>query len=324
MKVNFWHILIVLLLGVCIIILLNGCSPPAETTLPEVRYVGFKVYDPVYVAVDKGFFEKHGIKVNLISTVLGGPTAIQAVSAGSAEGGLSSVPALVNANAAGLPVQGVVDIQTSMEGQALQRWFVRSDSDIHSFEDLAGKTYAVNLWKSSFHYTSLMALDQRAIDPESINWVLLAFDKQIPALANGEVDVIGLMEPYQSFARKEYGNEFRELFNDYDNVFYSSRHVSLIFINRIWAKDHPAEAQAFVSGIVDAINWIEQNEEEAKAIISKYTEIPIDSVPVYHFTPNGEVRSDDVQWWMDFLKKRGDLTVDWLLPEDVATNKYPK
>lgn len=296
--------------------------------IPKVRYVNFKVYDPVYVAVDKGFFLDHGLEVEIIGDVLAGPTAIQAVSAGSAEAGLSSIPALINANASGLPVQGVVDIQTTLgdeEGdrtQALQRWYVRSDSNIESIEDLPGTVFAVNLWRSSFNYTALMALEQRGIDENSLEWILLSFDKQIPALAEGVVDVIGLMQPYQNFAEQEYGDLFRELFNDRDDVFGETRHVSLIFVNRIWAENNPDQAQAFVAGIADAINWIEANQDEARAIISKYTEIPVEAVPDYHFTKNGMIRMGDIDFWMKYLTDRGDLEVDWLTPEFVATDKY--
>ena len=38
--------------------------------------------------------------------------------------------------------------------------------------DLPGKTYAVNSWKSSFHYTTLAALKDAGIDPESVTFQL--------------------------------------------------------------------------------------------------------------------------------------------------------
>jgi ABC-type nitrate/sulfonate/bicarbonate transport system substrate-binding protein len=317
MKVHsfvFTIALLVSLLTAC-----NGSSEPEA--LPVIRYVNFKVYDPVYVAIDKGFFEKHGVKVEMIGDVLAGPTAIQAVASGSCEAGLSSVPALINANTAGLPVQGVIDIQTTLPGQALQRWYVREDSDIQTLEDVPGHVYAVNLWRSSFHYTSLLALDQRDIDEDSVTWVLLSFSDQIPALIEGSVDVVGLMQPYQNYLEMEYGDQVRELFNDYDDV-YGQRHVSLIFVNRVWAENNPQEAAAFTHGLADAIDWIEAHQDEAKAIIAKYTGIPKEAVPEYHFTPRGLINLEDVADWLGYLRERGDVTADWVTPEMVATNSY--
>jgi ABC-type nitrate/sulfonate/bicarbonate transport system substrate-binding protein len=236
------------------------------------------------------------------------------------------VPALINANAAGLPVQGVVDIQTTIDdpvkGQALQKWYTRCDSGINTLKDVEGKKFGINLIKSSFNYTALMAMQQQGVDPEKVEWVLLSFDKQIPALENGSIDVAGLMQPYQNYVDQQYAGKFCELMNDRDDVFHGTRHVSLTFVNRIWAQNNPETAKAFVAGIVDAIKWIETHQDEAKAIQAKYTGIPVESIPVYHYTENGAVRMEDVSAWMDFLAERGDLTADWLKPEDVGTNDY--
>ena len=94
------------------------------------------------------------------------------------------------------------------------------------------------------------------------------------------------------------------------------------FVNSIWARENPKTATAFVSGIVESINWIEANQDEAKKIISKYTGVDEKYVPVYHFQKNGVVIMDDVSFWMDFMKSIGDLNADWLKPEDIATNVY--
>ena len=304
---------------------LAGCvavTPPTQEpgAPPVVRYINFKVYDPVYVAIDQGFCAERGIDVQIVGDAIAGPNAIQAVAAGQAEAGLSSVPALVNANAAGLPVQGVIDIQTTLQGQPLQRWFVLNDSPLQSLADVAGARYAVNIWRSSFHYTTLAALAEAGVDENLVDFQLLSFADQIPALMSGEIDVAGLIPPYQDFLLDEYGGQVRELWNDYD--FYGEKHVSLIFLNRLWAQYNPVQADAFVACVRDAIEWTEDNQAEAAAIVSSYTGIPADAIGEYHFTPGGAVRMPDVQWWIDYLRTRGDLTADWVQPDDVATDKY--
>lgn len=307
-----------LLLG----LLLSGCAaiPAGEVETPVVRYVNFKVYDPVYVAIDQGFFAERGVDVQIVGDVLAGPTAIQAVSAGSAEAGLSSIPAIVNANAAGLPIVGVTDVQSAVAGQPLEYYYVRADSDIHSLADLPGHSFAVNLWRSSFHYTALMALEQAGIDEDSLTWQLLSFPDQITALAEGSVDVIGLMEPYNGFAMSEFADDFRLLF-DASDVF-GDKQFSLHFVNRIWARENPDAARAFVGGIVDAIEWIESNPDAAKPIIAKYTGIDEAFVPDYHFQPGGVVVEDDISFWLEYLIGRGDVTAEWLTPSEIANNDY--
>lgn len=296
--------------------------PEPEPDADPIRYVNFRVYDPVYVAKDAGFFEANGCEVEIVGDVIAGPNAIQAVAGGAAEAGLSSIPAIINANAAGLPIIGVVDIQTTLEGQPLQKWYVRADSDIETLEDVVGRRYAVNIWRSSFHYTSLLALDEAGIDADSVDFQLLSFSDQIPALIEGAVDVIGLIQPYQAYLEDEFGDEIRELWNDYD--LYGERHVSLIFLNRVWAKFNPEQAECFVTAIGEATAWIEDNQDAAREIVSEYTGIPAASVRDYHFTPYGHVRPGDVQVWLDYLLERGDVTADWLKVEEIANDKYNK
>lgn len=313
-------ILLVLIAVINTAIIVQAVMPAQADDLPVVRYMQFKVYDPVYVAIDQGFFEQRGVKVELVGDVLAGPTAIQAVASGRADAGLSSIPALINANAAGLPVIGVSDIQSALPGQPLEYFFVRSDSDIHDISDLPGHTFAVNLWKSSFHYTALMALEQHEVAEDSVNFVLLPFNNQAEALVTGNVDVIGLMEPYASAAKAVYGDDIRLLF-DASDVF-GEKQFTLHFLNRLWAEYNPDTASAFVGGIADAIAWIKEHPDEAREIISKYTGIEAKYVPDYHFQEHGSVLIRDVQFWMEYLTKRGDLEVDWLNVGDVATNAY--
>lgn len=60
-------------------LLLTACSdtpttaPGATAAKYSLRYVNFKVYDPVYVGIDKGFFSKYGLQVEIIGDSLGGP-----------------------------------------------------------------------------------------------------------------------------------------------------------------------------------------------------------------------------------------------------------
>lgn len=284
-----------------------------------VRYIEFKVYDPVYIALEKGYFADEGINVELVGAALGGPNAIQAVAAGSADAGLSSIPAIINANVAGLPILGVSDIQSALPEQPLEVYFVREDSDIYSLHDLTGKTFAVNLWRSSFHYTALMALEQQDIPETDPLFILMPFSEQAAALAAGSVDVIGLMEPYVGVAQATYGNQFRELFNAID--VFGTKQFTLHFVNQDWADANPHLAAGFVAGIVRATEFAEANPQEAAAIIAEYTGLPAEHIPAYQFQDNARVVESDVAWWVDYLHTRGDIDSKPAVGE-VASNRF--
>jgi len=300
-----------------------GCDSNSKKedtlTLQEMRYIGFKVYDPVYIGIDKGLFEKHNLKVSLIDLAAAGPTGIQAVSGGSAEAALSSFMAIINARAAGLPILAVSDIQSSIEGkQGLEEFFVRNDSGINSIQDLKGKKIAINLIKSSFHYTVLMALEQAGIKETDVDFVLLPFDQQEFALENKRVDMIGLMQPYILHAKEN--SEYKVLFTALD--VFGGKQFCVHLVNSIWAENNPKAVTAFVSGITDSIDWIEANQEEAKKIISKYTAVDVKYINDYYFQPDGMVNMEDAQYWLDYMKDRDDVQADWLKVEDFASNKY--
>jgi len=302
--------------------LLSGCKGISEKEeadgVMEMKYIGYKVYDPVYIAIDKGFFEKYKVEVELLDLMAAGPTAIQAISGGSAEGGLSAYMSIINARAAGLPIVACSDIQSAVGEQALEEFFVYKDSGINSIKDLKGKKIAVNNIKASFYYTVLMALEQEGLTENDVEFVLLPFSQQEFALENKRVDMIGLMQPYILHAKEN--QEYKVLFNALD--VFGEKQFSTHFINSVWAEYNPETATAFISGITDAIAWIEKNQDEAKKIISKYTGVDVKYVEDYYFQPNGKINLEDAKYWLDYMLKRKDISADWLKVEEFATNKY--
>lgn len=192
-------------------LVIASCGKNEDNTF---KYVGLKVYDPVYIAEDLGYFDELGLDLEIIDTVAGGSTAIQMVASGDIQAGLASTMALINAKSNGLDIIGVADIQSSFNGYPLEEFYVRKDSNINSITDLKNKNLAINLVKSSFHYTLEIALASNNIAEEDVNYISLSFDQQIEALKRNQVDVIGLMQPYASQARND--NELKLFFDACD------------------------------------------------------------------------------------------------------------
>lgn len=283
-----------------------------------MKYTDFKVYDPVYVGIDKGIFEKHGVKVELTSIISGGPTAIQTVAGGGAHSGLSSLMAIINARAAGLPIVSVADIQSAMNGYPLEEWFVREDSGIESITDLKGKKIAINLVKSSFHYSLLIAMAQAGMKEDDVEFVLLPFSEQVIAMQQKQVDMIGLMQPHTEIARQTEG--FKRILTATD--IFGEKQLCCIFMNKVWAEENPDVAKKYVAGIVEAAQYIEEHPDEAAKIISKHTGVDESLIAPYKFQPNAMVNLDDCQYWLDYMLSRNDTQAAWLKVEDFATNSY--
>lgn len=304
------------MLCVLCLLMLSGCgNKSAEQTTSEMKYVGLKVYDPVYVALEKGFFED--INVELVDVVAGGATAVEMVSSGEVQGALLSNMAICNAVSAGLPVIGVADIQSAFKEAPLEEFYVRADSDIHSIKDLKGKNIAINLVKSSFHYTWLIELAKNGMTEDDVNFVTLSFAEQKEALLNGTVDAIGLMQPYSGMARND--EKCRQLYNAVDS--FGERQFCEIFLNSEWAKKNPNDATKFVDGIAKAADWIKNNQSEAKKIISKYTGIDAEYIDDYYFQPNASVNMEDAKYWLEYMQANEGVSKE-ITVDDVATNEY--
>jgi NitT/TauT family transport system substrate-binding protein len=310
----------ILVSAVMVVIAACGCNnTDTADEQSTFKYVGLKVYDPVYVAEEKGFFDKQGIDVEIVDTVAGGATAVQMVSSGDVQGALLSTMAICNARSSGLPVVGVADIQSAFENTPLEEFYVRKDSGIKTIEDLKGKKIAINLTKSSFHYTWLMALENAGLKPEDVTFVNLSFDQQKAALERGDVDAIGLMQPYSTIARAD---EDLEMLFDATDIFGEKQFCEII-VNSVWAENNPEDAEKFVTAIADATEWIEDNQDEAKSIISKYTGIEAEYIDDYDFQDNAKVVESDAEYWLDYMK-RTEGVADWVTVDDIVTNKYNK
>ena len=318
---------IVAILTMCMCLVACGAKEepapePAPTPEPvaekmSMTYVGLKVYDPVYIALENGFFEEEGLEVALTDVVAGGATAVEMVSSGDVQGCLLSNMALCNAVNSGMPVIGVADIQSAFKEAPLEEFYVRADSDINSIEDLKGKKIAINLVKSSFHYTWLMELEKAGMTEDDVTFVTLSFAEQKEALLNGAVDAIGLMQPYSGMARND--DACRQLYTAVDS--FGERQFCEILVNTDWAKENPDAAKAFVSGIAKAADWVKDNQDEAKQIIAKYTGIDAEYIDDYYFQPNASVNIDDAQYWLEYMQSHEGVSKD-IKVEDVVTNEY--
>lgn len=310
--------LISLLLTIVLVVAcLVGCSEKTEDEVASLKYIGLKVYDPVYIALEKGMFDESKVNVELVDLVAGGATAVQMIESRDADAGLLSYMALVNAVNEGMSVTGITDLQSSFEEAPLEEFFVRKDSGIDDITDLKGKKIAINLVKSSFHYTWLMELEKAGMSEDDVEFVVLSFDQQILALKNGQVDAIGLMSPYSAQAFND--PELTKMYDATDT--FGERQFCDIIASTKYGDENPEALTAFVDGITKAMDWAMENQEEAKEIMEKHTGIDASLIADYKFQENGAVIMDDVQYWLDYMKAHGNIK-DNITADMIATNKF--
>lgn len=314
-KIRFIALMLTIVLAIACFC--TGCGKINDDGVPTLKYIGLKVYDPVYIALEKGMFDETKVNVELVDLVAGGATAVQMIESRDADAGLLSYMALVNAVNEGMSVTGVADLQSSFEEAPLEEFFVRKESGIKDITDLKGKKIAINLVKSSFHYTWLMELEKAGMTEEDVEFVVLSFDQQILALKNGQVDAIGLMSPYSAEALNDA--DLEKMYDATDT--FGERQFCDIIASTKYGEENPEALTAFVEGITEAMDWAMENQADAKEIMEKHTGIDAALIADYKFQENGAVIMDDVQYWLDYMKAHGNIK-DSVTAEAIATNKY--
>ena len=191
----------------------SGGDSGADLTKVTVGAVMNSAAVPLWVAQEQGIFEKHGLDVELVDS----PNFA------------ASTPALLNgqyhfANAAtgpvltavseGVPLQIVGGVQAEHDDPTIgdDQVMVPADSDIKRPKDLEGKTVATSAIGAGPYIGVMANYLADGGTPEGINWVVVNFNEQIPALENGQVDAIVASEPFRVSAEE---SGFIQAFNAY-------------------------------------------------------------------------------------------------------------
>jgi len=157
----------------------------------------------LYVAKEKGLFEKHGLDVE-IKTVESLAAARDSVVAGTADVFWACPTVAIAAIGGGAPIRTIAQVKTPCTSVLL----VPADSPIQDYEDLAGKTIA----GLSPSCEAVIAIKNAAREAGvEFNLVTMAGGPAIAALEAGEVDGAILEEPHASIAElKGFRVMFRE------------------------------------------------------------------------------------------------------------------
>jgi NitT/TauT family transport system substrate-binding protein len=248
-------------------------APSEELTSITVGVVPVVDVAPLYLGIDKGFFEEEGLEVEPV-VAQGGAAIIPAVMAGDQEIGFSNVVSLMLAQTQDLPVtiisQGIQATDDAENDTAAIA--VKGDSDIQEPADLAGKTIAINTLNNISQLTVTAALDSEGVDTSTINFVEVPLPDMVGQLEAGQIDAAGLVEPFVTT-----GKNAGQRMIIYDRVATEPEMtIATYFTSESYLQDNPDVVEAFVRAINRSLEYATENPDEARQAIADYTEIPPD------------------------------------------------
>ena len=284
----------------------------------QINYAQIKVFDPVYIALNQGYFKDEGVMVNLKGETFGGPQALMAAASGDVDAGIAATTAIVNAVASGIKVKGVLDVQSSFGDSPLMKWYVLDESTIRKTADLRGKKIGVNTLGASFHYTVLQYLKNNNIAENEVEFLAIPHGNLEQALRAKQIDVAGMIDPFSEAAYDRGG--LRTLFTATDVL--GENQFSLIFMSERKMTDDPEAVIRFSRAYKRAVEFINNNPEQAAEIIAGVFAVDKKYISRHKFQPEARVRENDINYWLEFMKSQAVPGLDGLTTSAIGTNDF--
>lgn len=250
-----------------LITILAGCggqtAEAPETTDAAGEPVSFKMTytiwvgsAPLFIAQEKGFFEKYGIAPELILNEDESQTAAMMVS-GATQMESLVVDKVVSDCASGAEemIGFIFDESSGGDG-------IIASADIQSVEDLAGKKVGID--KSSTEYFFLYTvLTDHGMSMDDLELVDIDSSSAGAAFITGELDAAVTWEPWLTNASQRDGGHLLVSSAEYPRTIMDSLVVSTSF-----AEEHPEVIPALLNAWSDAIDYYMENPEESIQIMA--------------------------------------------------------
>lgn len=272
-----------------------------------------------FVAEEKGFFEKEGIKIQWTGKQAHGPANIVSVAAGQNDAGASISTAMIQARKAGNKVKIVVPHAISSAAVPLVSYLVLEKSPYQKPEDLIGHKVVASTQTITW-YPLVEYLKNKGLDPNKVEFVTLRdAGQQEQALRQGEVAAIALAEPTASLVKARGG--IKTILTDFEALGITQ--IGGWAFSDEYIKNNPDAVKAFVRAILAAVEFIKSNaanSKEAEKIIEKWTGIARvpELVPAQQFTMNEQ----DIIKWISILERNNAIKPGEVNASDVFTNEF--
>lgn len=251
--------------------LLAGLMTSAYADTVKVGLQPWLGYGPLWVAKEKGFFEKNGVDVELINfTWDQDMTAAQASDNVNVMAGATNL-LITNFNQ-GVDQKGFLIMDVSFEADAIM-----AGKDVASVKDLKGKKVAFETGATSDLLINY-ALKENGLTIADVEHIPMGAADAGLALISGRVDAAVTYEPYISTALKQ-GQDYKVLYTSAEKPGLIS---DMLIASSTWIKEHPEEVKGLIRAWDDAIKFIRENPEEGQQMIAKAVGSPMEEfIPAF-------------------------------------------
>lgn len=273
-----------------------------EKNSVDVGYLPVLVNLPLYVALEEGYFEDYGIKVNAIQA--NSPNdVLNSILSGKLDGaGVLATPILYLSEDRNPDKIKIFTTGDETQENFVSAIIVRNDSNINEINDLKGQDIGVYQGAVQVLFLKSMILGM-GLEIDDIEIVEISPTLQIQGLKSGHFNVLSTVEPFNTIAVE----------NGIGKVFIENPRVKYILdpfpsvatpLSKRFINNYPDLAKNYILALNDAIDFININPEEAKKHLVKYTPITEDivhKVNILKFNKFGEENVSNMQKFADFM-----------------------
>ncbi|MGW7489337.1 ABC transporter substrate-binding protein [Streptomyces sp. NPDC054786] len=307
----------------------TAAGAPGKDQTKTLRYQGWagQVTLPE-LAEDLGYLED--VKLKWVGNTISGPQDIQSAATGQIDFGGAFNGAVVKLAANKAPIKAVISYYGSDKG-AYNGYYVLDDSPIRSAHDLVGKKVGMNTLGAHAEalldtYLERGGLSQGQVGKVEPLVVPPVNTEQSLRKRQIEVAVLGGILRDKALAK----GGIRPLFTDYQllGAFSAGTYV---MTDRFLAQN-PDTARTFVTGVGRAIEW--SRSTPRKEVIARMTDIVKkrgrneEADPLRYWKSfgvaetAGRITGKELQLWIDWLAKRGDIQKDQVTLSELYTNEF--
>jgi ABC-type nitrate/sulfonate/bicarbonate transport system substrate-binding protein len=274
--------------------------------------------DVLELAEELGYFEEAGIKLEHVGAI---PPAqfVASVIAGKVDVGAGQISRTIAAISSGASIKAVVAGTETTKEIPFLVFATLENNEINTAKDLVGKKIGVPVLGNASEYAPYVMMQKNGIEnpKDKIQFVTMTETLLEQALRQGEVDVIGVYANPKFLL--EHGG-LKILFTDYD-VFGTIGGATPLYFSEKFIKEKPDVVKRFVQVVRKTNNWANANPQQAIDITVKRSKVDSKSLRTGHFAPDGMIKEETIQVWIDILKEYNRIKDD-ITPGKIYTNEF--
>jgi len=268
----------VLVIVALALLLSVSCTTCQTRNVPELRAVYIENASdwPFFVAVDKGLFEKAGLRIEAIKAQ-DSTEALNALLAGKADVSIENTYSVLFAIESKSPGEIRLFLPCSeSSNKFVSHLLVLNDSPIKDVSELKGKRIGTYTGTTQVLTLRLFLKNYLRWDPDKdVQIIQVAPPLQVQALAARQYDALFTIEPFSSAALAK--GIARDLLPYARGKILDPFPAGATSVRASVLSEKREAVSKLYEAMVEAAQFIERNPEEAKAILAKWTNLDAES-----------------------------------------------